>query len=254
MANHWYDQITGAPKYQIERSDGKGLRDVTLKDARKLKLVPSVTTVSSIIAKPQVDQWKLNQLFLSMFQVAACKLDEPQEQYKTRLFAKYQENIGKYSKIGNEVHDKLENIFTTGVVLEQDMELLLPVVELIEDRFCPEEIIPEKSFAHKLGYGGKIDLIIKNKNRTIIIDFKTKQGAELEKIKLYDDYAIQLAAYRQAIDPKAECYNCLISVTDKVKPFISPWDEGELTRAWKMFTHLLEYWKLSNNYDPAVSL
>ena len=45
---HWYTK-DGAPAYTVE---GKtGVRNTTLRDARKLGLIPSVTTIISIMEK-----------------------------------------------------------------------------------------------------------------------------------------------------------------------------------------------------------
>ena len=54
-AGHWYTQ-TGIPMYTIVGKNGKE-RNTTLADAKKLNLVPSVTTVLSLLAKPGLENW-----------------------------------------------------------------------------------------------------------------------------------------------------------------------------------------------------
>ena len=61
-SGHWYT-TAGEPAYQIE---GKtGLRNTTLRDAKKLNLLPSVTTVLNCAAKPGLDIWKQQQVLLA---------------------------------------------------------------------------------------------------------------------------------------------------------------------------------------------
>ena len=64
-ASHWYLR-DGTPFHETERADGKGLRSVTLRDARKVRAYPSVTNVLSILAKPGLDAWKIEQGILDL--------------------------------------------------------------------------------------------------------------------------------------------------------------------------------------------
>ena len=50
---HWYGQ-DGSPQYTVTAKDGQQ-RPTTLRDARKFNLVPSVTTVLKVAAKPGLD-------------------------------------------------------------------------------------------------------------------------------------------------------------------------------------------------------
>ena len=52
MGNHWYKQ-DGSPCYEVPYADPKkGMRSTTIRDARKLNLVPSVTTILQVMDKP----------------------------------------------------------------------------------------------------------------------------------------------------------------------------------------------------------
>ena len=55
---HWYDR-EGKPQHFVPSKNGK-LRASTLRDARKHGWMPSVTSVLDIMAKPGLDQWKIN--------------------------------------------------------------------------------------------------------------------------------------------------------------------------------------------------
>ena len=58
-SGHWYAQ-DGEPMYTIIGANGKE-RNTTLRDAKSLGLVPSVTTILGMIAKPSLENWKINQ-------------------------------------------------------------------------------------------------------------------------------------------------------------------------------------------------
>ena len=58
-AGHWYDH-DGKPMYTIIGANGKE-RNTTLRDAKKEGFVPSVTTIIGMIAKPSLENWKINQ-------------------------------------------------------------------------------------------------------------------------------------------------------------------------------------------------
>ena len=58
-SGHWYTR-EGEPMYTIIGANGKE-RNTTLRDAKKEGLVPSVTTILSMIAKPSLENWKIDQ-------------------------------------------------------------------------------------------------------------------------------------------------------------------------------------------------
>ena len=60
---HWYTQ-DGEPMYTIVGANGVE-RNTTLRDAKSLGLVPSVTTIIGMIAKPFLENWKIDQALKS---------------------------------------------------------------------------------------------------------------------------------------------------------------------------------------------
>ena len=74
-SGHWYTK-EGEPMYTIVGANGKE-RNTTLRDAKSLALVPSVTTVIGMVAKPALENWKMNQLLnsgLSIVEVLKTQL------------------------------------------------------------------------------------------------------------------------------------------------------------------------------------
>ncbi len=251
---HFY-QKNGKPLYEINKVGSKEKRDTNLADARKLSLVPSVTTITSIVAKPVLDKWKIDQLFLTVVEQYPKGRDEDVEKYKNRILPLYREKTEKAAKRGTEIHDKLESYFLTGKIDAKDEEIIVPALNLLAYEFNGQKWIPEESFAHNAGFGGKVDLYAKGSktySNGIILDFKTKAKDQLDKKSLYDDYCIQLAAYRLGLKiPKAKCYNLVISTTKPGTLYLHRWSEEELIAGLEKFQTMLKLWQLLNNYDSS---
>lgn len=236
---HYYDR-TGKPVYTVKAKNGKE-RDTDLRDAKKLKLVYGVTDIISKVAKPALEAWKLRQL-AGAFERKKQKLDEPWELHVKKVFELYNETVTSFAKEGSKIHDALEKYYKDQVVDPEFEWVVYPTIDKINElEYTYKE--PEKSFADPRGFGGKIDLILGEND--VIIDFKTKRGTTFD---IRDDYIMQLAAYREAINPRAKCFNCFISTTDEDIIELKEYTDEELKRGWNMFSSLLEYVKTVNNY------
>ena len=60
---HWYT-ADGEPSYTRIAKNGN-VRATTLRDAKKEGLLPSVTTIINVLAKPGLDRWKQEQVLLA---------------------------------------------------------------------------------------------------------------------------------------------------------------------------------------------
>src|SRR6188768_225590 len=60
---HWY-QRSGEPMHSVPSLKGES-RPTTLRDARKLDLLPSVTNILGVIAKPELTAWLQEQAVLA---------------------------------------------------------------------------------------------------------------------------------------------------------------------------------------------
>jgi hypothetical protein len=81
-SNHWYTR-EGAPQYTVEAAKG-GQRNTTLRDARKMNLVPSVTTVLNVAAKPALLAWMQQQVLFAALTLPR-RPDEPEKEYIDRI-------------------------------------------------------------------------------------------------------------------------------------------------------------------------
>lgn len=238
---HWYDSVTGEPRYTIVGKNGVE-RATTLRDARPNKWVPGVTTITACAARFALEKWKAEQLLLAG--LTLTKRDrETEADWVDRVWADSQEQSKKAAKRGTVIHAAVEAHYAGQ---PYDIELK-PWVEsisnLLQSQCGSPDWRPEKSFASALGYGGKVDL----HSDHLVIDFKGKEG-DRSKWNTYDEYAMQLAAYAHGLGiPEATCG---IVFFDRAEPYseLHVIRQEELNRGWEMFRHLLAYWKVTNRY------
>ena len=123
-----------------------------------------------------------------------------------------------------------------------DKELLSMGIDLRDGR-------PEKSFAHKLGFGGKVDWHAPG----IVIDFKSKDSIGEDRLA-WDEHVCQLASYREGLGmPTARCLNVFVGIDD-CRVEVVEHSEQDLQRGWRMFQHCLGLWKEKKNYYPGESV
>jgi hypothetical protein len=117
------------------------------------------------------------------------------------------------------------------------------------DHFAEQDWVSERSFAHAdLRCGGKSDLYT-NEGDGIVLDIKTKEFTDPDKVEGYDEHLMQLAAYRVGLGvPKARCANVFVSRNVPTLAVVKEWSQDDLERGWKMFMALLEFWQLKNKF------
>jgi hypothetical protein len=244
---HWYGQ-DGSPQYTVKAKDGSD-RPATLRDARKFNLVPSVTTVMKIMAKPGLDVWKNEQLLLAAMTLPR-KETETEKEFIARIVADSKETGKQAAEKGTRIHESIERWY----VGERDVEHLetakafeLAVFQHFKtDPF--EKWKTETAFASPLGFGGKVDLHTMT-GQGIVVDAKTKDFGPDDKVEAYDEMLMQLAAYRQGLErPNARCANVFASRTHPGLIKIVEWSEEDLQKGWEMFQCLLRFWKIKNNF------
>jgi len=244
-SGHWYTQ-EGEPMYTIIGANGKE-RNTTLRDAKKESLVPSVTTILGMIAKPSLENWKINQALNS----ALTLKRQEGESLDSFAFRCKQDSkkIGLDAAAkGTKIHYEIEK----GFLGEGKSKPYKVIKKWLDKNFPNEEWIAEDSFCADSGYGGKIDLYSKS---GIFIDFKTKDNLE-DKVPsklVYDEHGMQLSAYAQG---------CGFDDVERVSIFVDRantgliachiWDKDTHARHLSMFNSILEYWKLVKNYDSSI--
>ena len=244
-SNHWYTR-DGVPMYTVEAAKG-GQRATTLRDARKLNLVPSVTTILNVAAKPGLTQWLQKQVLLAALTLPRMK-DEPEDEFIARIIDDSKEQGRAAADAGTEIHASIQG-FYEGEVITRHEEHVKGTVAKLDATFGQQPWIAERSFGHSHGFGGKCDLhsIVGD---GIVADVKTKEFTDASKIDAYDDHLMQLAAYRVGLGiPKARCANVFVSRSVPGLVVVKEWSQEDLARGWEMFCHLLSFWTLKHKFN-----
>jgi hypothetical protein len=246
--NHYYRR-DGSPCYEVANKTG-GTRGVNLAWDKPLGLVPSVTTVLSVTPKPQLEIWKQNQMMLAALTISRNE-GETDDEFCNRIRHDAFEQVTDAADIGTKVHDAIEQYYLGKPVPE---EFILHVTAATDEvaRLFPgvTDWMPEKYFAHPLGFGGKVDL--HSPSTGYVVDFKGKDGDFEDKKKLAYDQHYQLAPYQVGLGlTRAECANVFFSRTHPGKVASYKWKVEQIAEGWEFFKAALALWKLWKKYDPA---
>ncbi len=248
---HWYG-TNGSPQYTVKAKDGSD-RPTTLRDARKMDLVPSVTTILKVAAKPGLEQWKLEQMLLAAMTLPK-RPDEPEKAYIARIVADSKETGKQAAEKGTRIHESIEAWFDGVRPVEHD-DIARAFEESVFNHFKTHPMQPwltERSFADPMGFGGKVDLYCMADQYAplgIVLDAKSKDFGPDDKVEAYDENLLQLAAYRHGLGlPHARCANVFCSRTHPGLVKVIEWSEQDLVKGWEMFQCLLRFWKLKNNF------
>jgi hypothetical protein len=234
---HWYTK-DGAPAYTVE---GKtGVRNTTLRDARKLGLLPSVTTINGMLSKAGLDTWKQQQVLLAALTLPRME-GEPEQEWLSRVMQDSKATGREAAERGTAIHAVIEAYFDQ-VYMPEKPAYLDGIDKALEQAFGSQLWLPEKSFGHPLGFGGKCDLMAKN---GFVVDFKTKD-TNLDKVDVYFEHEMQLAAYREGLGvPAARCAIVFVNgTTNQVK--LIEIEEQQLQNGWECFQHLLRVYQIKN--------
>ena len=244
---HWYRQ-DGTPQYTVTARDGSQ-RPTTLRDARKMNLLPSVTTILKIMAKPGLEQWKLEQMLLAALTLPKHS-GEDEKQYIARIVSDSKETARSAAEAGTRIHESIES-YMAGKRDIDHYEVAFAVDRYLSEYFRMEtKWLVEHSFADpSRGFAGKVDMHMSLDLAPdgIILDVKTKDFGPDDNVIGYDEHLMQLAAYRVGLGmPKARCANLFVSRTHAGHMCITEWSQEDLARGWDMFECLIRLWKLKN--------
>jgi len=245
---HWYNATDGSPQYTVKAKDGSD-RPTTLRDARKMNLVPSVTTVMKIMAKPGLDVWKNEQLLLAAMTLPR-KETETEKEFIARIVADSKETGKQAAEKGTRIHESIEKWYA-GERNVEHVDTAKAFEKTVFEHFKThpdQKWLTEIAFASPMGFGGKVDLHTVE-GLGIVVDAKTKDFGPDDKVDAYDEMLMQLAAYRYGLEiPHARCANVFASRTHPGLIKIVEWSEEDLAKGWEMFQCLLRFWKIKNNF------
>lgn len=237
-SGHWYAQ-DGSPCYTIVGKNGKE-RPTTLRDARTMALVPSVTAITRLLAAPGLTNWIIEQNIMAALTLPRLE-DEMDTDFLKRVREDGKAKATKAAERGTALHTDIERAIQGKPHKHQDHVRAINMA-MAEQGLSLFGGQAEKSFAHPDGFGGRIDYYTPE----AVCDFKSKDFLEDGKKLVWDEHSLQLSAYREGLGlPRVKCFNIFIGIDD-LKVEIIEHEEEELQRGWAMFSCLLSLWKLKN--------
>ena len=229
-----------------------GERNTTLRDARKYKLLPSVTTIFGIMAKPGLDRWKISKAIEATLATPRNE-EEQDESYYSRIRSRSFEETDKAAKLGTRIHDAIDAAFD-GVEPAEDLKQYVEPTMAYLETLKLQDIEREGTVVNlDLGYAGRVDLLARYGKSNIIIDFKTKKTKQGVKVTPFDFQATQIAAYAAAAFGTLD--NCIganvyISTTEAGRIETAVYDEDKLKQEYELLKDLTGVWRHLKNYDP----
>lgn len=263
-AGHWY-LPDGSPYYEIMGKTTGRLRPVTLADARKVNAVPSVTTVLKNWSSRGLDYYKLEQMCRAVQRTPRFP-GESDYEYFGRCRGVSDEHRDTAASKGTDLHWAIECHLLKKLVPKQYEEHVCNVIGALSSLgIFLDQGASEKSFAHKLGFGGKVDWHTHEGEyfkdgyggkecgfNGIVIDFKSKPKIEKGKTYGYLNHRAQLGAYRKGLGiPNARALSVFVGIED-AEVQVLEWTQSDLMHGYEFFKHLLCAWKIDNTYWPKL--
>lgn len=247
-SGHWYTRA-GVPAYQQTTAKG-ALRGTDLRDARKQGLVPSVTTVLSVLAKPALETWKVKQGILAALTLPR-EAGEPDEAYLARVLTDSKQQAIAAAEEGTRIHDACECAVKGQPYPTKYRKHVEGALAKLAELFPGvNDWVAEASFAHESGFGGKVDL--HSPSTGIVADYKTTDERAGSAKRFHWDQHYQLAAYQNGLClPRNDCANIFVSRTDPGVAFGHKWTAAEIESGWSVFASTLEVWKRLKAFDPS---
>lgn len=234
---HWYTK-DGIAAYEIVGANGK-LRNTTLRDARKLDLVPSVTTIIACAAKPGLTNWLQDQMIMACL-TTSREDGESESDYILRIKRDADEHSRIARERGTMIHAWIQGGFEGVELTEEANQYFMNADRELDEKCGKQNWVCEQPFATDC-YGGKIDL----ESDEYVVDIKTTEK-DLETIKTWDEHSQQLGAYDRGRGKK--CGILYANVLTKNARFILI-PSSEIEKGLACFNALLLYWKAKNNFQ-----
>jgi hypothetical protein len=249
QAGHWYTEQGESAHVVIGKNGNE--RSTTVADARKMGLLPSVTSVLGIMDKPQLTAWKIEQAIMSSLTLP--KEDgETLEEYAKRVVKDSKQSTTKAAEHGTRMHEQMEHILL-GRAFSKEPELQ-PYIKTFKE--WAEDNVEKTYWCERAlvgaGYAGRCDAYVRLKRiGDAIIDLKNRKVNPKYSPFFETSDCPQLWAYRTASEnPKAACVSVVLAANDPETLITRQWDEDELREAGIAFLAMLKVWAWSKKYVP----
>jgi hypothetical protein len=254
-SGHWYSK-DGIPAYTVENKSKPGtFRPTTLRDARKLGLLPSVTTITKLLHSESLVRWRINEAAHALM-TSPRREGENEDAFIERVLwtEREHEEVAKAARdLGTDIHAAVEQALR-GQPWNQELKAYVEPVLAECAKFG--KAVQTERVVIGLGYGGKLDAIFWSEHGFVVVDFKTTKRLPKES---YPEHRLQLAAYAAAgvmgilgdNSSIVRTCNIYISTTEPGKVAVSVHSADEWREAYHSgFVPLVQHWQWANDYLP----
>lgn len=241
---YWPD---GRPCHQVPYTDAtKGMRNTTLADCKKLKLIPSVTQILKLLDKPALTSWLIEQSVLAIITSprASGEADDAFIQRVLNTDREQDQERDTAARLGTNIHAAIESAIQGRGVEGRFEAFVRPVMEAI--RPYGMVIFSEKVLVGD-GYAGRCDLCMAIDKHCTIVDFKTTKKLPL---KSYPEQRLQLAAYARAKTGVEVTKTANIYISTSEPGQIKVCENTDIEPTYEAFMNLLRVWQWMNDYKP----
>jgi hypothetical protein len=251
-SGHWYYR-NGAACHTIIGANGKE-RPTTLRDARKLGLFPSVTTIFNVLAKPQLDDWKHRQITAAALRLPPTQHEDP-DTYHGRIIEAAFQQVEDAADLGTAIHKAIEDHYA-GLEFNPDHAPFVSAVDAWKKNNAISFDAHELRLVNAVhGYAGTTDVAMRSARGRGILDFKSRKTKPGKPVDPYETQPMQIAAYHMAhygeiLDTDVGA-NCYISTTEPGRVESVWYDAAQLRREWEAFKSTVALWQHFKDYRPA---
>lgn len=250
---HWY-QRDGTALHSVPAANGE-LRRTTLRDARKLGLVPSVTNILGVIAKPELTLWLQEQAVLAALTLPRLP-GESEDAFALRVVRDSGTMRDSAAEFGTAFHEGAETVAATLEVDAKDPQA--PWLSLYRDWY--QENIEQLVWTERtlvcaeVGFAGTADLLARHrKHGLVLVDLKTQRVKPGAKLSAYKSWCYQLAAYRRALNQPVGCMNVVVNSREPSAPVEIVWSSEDLGSGWAAFEAAHKIWCIEKAFDPRMA-
>lgn len=253
--SHFYD-INGNAVFEVPNASKGGMRPTTIKDARKLALFPSVTTILDVLSKGDLNDWRDRQITEAAFLTQPKAMELP-EAYHDRIMEAAFKKVDDAADLGTRVHKAIEQHFQ-GQIYDSTLK---PYVDGV-DRWIEKNQVKLVEQELRLcntehGFAGTTDAAIESKDGKGILDFKTRKTKPGKEVKPYDTQIMQIAAYgftKFGNHSHFNGVNVYVSTTEVINGVArveaSWYTPDDCAKAWGAFLCAAALWRYLKDYDP----
>ncbi|SRR5216683_1681300 len=249
-AAHFYTK-DGKPMYFVERSDGNGTRPTTLRDARKLGLLPSPTSILRVLHKQGLVDWLIEQACLAVLTAPKMEGEELDAFVGRVLHTERQqdEQAQQARDRGTQIHAAIDLVLN-GAPCPAGLEpFVLSAIEAMKnfgECMATEKVVVGDRCA------GRLDAIFLHNETRTIVDVKTATNPPTKGSWL--EHKLQLAFYASAIqDFKGPIQTANVYIGTKEPGIVVVDVHTDWRETYERgFKPLLDYWCFVNNYDLRI--